>query len=280
MKPAMIHRPIWIAAILLLSACVAPLLVAPGDISDEADVSSGASTAQILGTTRGVIEPDTCHVEEPERTKKLTVDAGMVSLVVACFYYGDMGPSRRQYAAVEFLAAEGHRYSVRKADTTTLNGIDVVDLTDRRNLVARTILARGRADAAMTIGRALVFVSGDLGRGRPGDLRCGLRNADTAGGESLEKLETNWRRILNKHVVDPGQLAVQVTCSEWSSSFGPMKSKEKRRHSTIVHIDAKAGRLYAVDLDLSEGACVVVTDVTTKDEKASDCIPMTSQDVD
>ena len=279
MKRTVTFRLLWATPFLLLPGCIAPLLVAPGDISDEANLSTNGHTAEIVGTTRGLIEPDTCHLDKPARTKRLVVDAGSISIIISCFYYGDLGPSSPRFAAVAFDAEEGHRYSLRKANTDAINGVDVVDLSDKGRLIARTLLLGNRIDASASIGKAFVFVSGELGKGLPGDVSCQLRNSDATREKNFEPVNANWRQNLGKYLVEPGRVVVEVSCSEWSSSFGPMKSKEKKRYRSLVEIDAESNHLYAISLELTGDACVVVNDVTTKSRRIGVCSETISEDV-
>jgi hypothetical protein len=118
--------------------------------ADNIDVSTGESTAVVEG------QPDAetpCSVMQPARANRVTVDAGPVSLSIACFTYYLSAPNyarakRSWVSYMDFDAEAGHGYRIEpKLSRKGQNSVEHVSLVD---LLTNEIVARAPAEAGRT----------------------------------------------------------------------------------------------------------------------------------
>jgi len=140
-----------------VSGCVTAITDTLPDVKPQHDISTGSDTATIKGSEKGVMDPQTCHIYEPDSTMVLITDAGKVSLLAKCFGYGTYGRSGAVYAGVEFTAEAGHTYLLGHQIGTSYRTIDLIDVANSNRLVIRRPLMFIETYAAESSSKAVVI---------------------------------------------------------------------------------------------------------------------------
>ena len=256
--------------LVVVSGCVTAITDTLSDIPKHTDLSTVSASAVIKGSTDGVMEPNTCHIDSPARTMELILDAGIVSITVQCFGYGEYGRTKSVFAGITFVADAGHTYRLGRTSGNAegFRGVDLIDTTKKKRVVARRPVFYTKGAAARSISMAYVFTGYNAFNAAPGDVRCQLtlpREASTAH----HVIQTSG--YSTRYFVEPGPAMFTVTCTEWSSSFGPLKSKVKNRYVSDVEFDVEANHSYALGLQSRGTNCIYVADITTRSPQQLIC---------
>jgi hypothetical protein len=128
---------IALGALVFLTGCgvlTGPLAVVGNDWESEVDLSDSEETATIKGETLNILTGHiTCIAAYPARAKKLTINAGNVSVRAECHVVLEYSES----ADFNFDALPGHKYLINMR--VPGNGaIDLIDITDGRKIIATT----------------------------------------------------------------------------------------------------------------------------------------------
>ena len=130
-------RTITLGISLLLTGCgvlTGPLAAVGNDWESEIDLSDSEETATIRGETLNIVVGHvTCIVAYPARAKKLTINAGNVSIRAECHVVLEGSDS----ADFNFDALPGHEYLIN-IHIPGNGAIDLIDLTDDRKVIATT----------------------------------------------------------------------------------------------------------------------------------------------
>lgn len=104
-----------------------------GAWASDADISNSSDIATIRGESRQLLTTYvTCRINQPIRAKKLTFDAGRMSVAVACSdgYYG-----KSDLAYFDFEAFPQHEYLIRMYIAPWNRSINLVDVTDNGRVI-------------------------------------------------------------------------------------------------------------------------------------------------
>ncbi len=263
-----------------VSGCVTALTDTLPDVKPQHDISTGSDTATIKGSDKGVLEPQTCHIYEPDSKMMLETEAGKVSLIAKCFGYGTYGRSNEVYAGVEFTAEGGHTYLLGHQFGTTYLTIDLIDVSDGNRLVIRRPLMRSETYAAESSSKAVV-ISG----GGSDTIGCRvIRTTEPLTGDrrTASYLRYGWPvpsfyeiEYLNV-LLTPGQVTFTARCLKFEKRFAG-KTRVKQAYTADISFVAKPGHLYEIDINIKRPECVQVTDIS-RDELPITCDPATQID--
>ena len=234
-----------------------PIVIGKVDVTQRHDISTGNDTVEIRGSKKGVLERETCHIVRPTSTMVLVTDSGPVSIVVGCFVTVQVVVGRYgfNFAAVDFVAKAGHTYRFGRTSNhvSGFPGIDLIDITDSKRLVVRRPFSSAEPAGASSL--AYIFAAWHTAG-------AGSRGCELDG-------------LPNFQFINTGDLNFSVRCREWSSSFGPLKSKITAEYVADINFKAEPGHIYAVSIANEGGKCVQLADVTTEPLRSLSCQPTT-----
>ena len=261
-----------------VSGCVTAITDTLRDVKPQHDISTGSETAIIRGSEKGVMDPQTCHIYEPDSTMMLVTDAGKVSLLAKCFGYGTYGRSGAYYAGVEFTAEAGHTYLLGHQFGTSYRTIDLFDVSDSKRLVLRRPLMSSEMYAAESTSKAVVIMG-------TGQIGCKfLPAAEPLAGDQFADLLRRHRHPVpsfyeNEYtnlLLAPGQVTFTARCLKFGKRFGG-KTRVKLAYKADISFEVESGHLYEIDINIKRPECAQVTDIS-RDELPITCEPATQID--
>jgi hypothetical protein len=275
--------------IVALTFCDACVNVSPfatlrrGGLPEQVDISTSNATAIIKGTVDGLFGYD-CWILRPTRARSIMTDAGEVMVVVECIApSGDAGNSAyavySRAAVLEFRTVAGHVYEVLSYDSGNKLGfghLEVHDQNTEESFVIRAPLVRvnvlirqvSNVPHGWTTNRALLVRSGCLVQSVVGAAK------DQWPAMSSSQLQFAILRKTNAHVLQaalslvPGTVTMAVDCH-----------KTKKVYSAGISFEAKAGRLYRIDLQDQDHHCIRIMDVSDRVFEVV-CVPVTASNLD